>query len=55
MRIPEKQHQAAYRIARPTPSYNDEVSKEFIERQQAHINAQHPEGVQLTLISGDAW
>ncbi len=55
MRIPEKQHQAAYRIARHTPSYSDEVSEEFIKRQDAHIAAELREPLQLTQVSGDAW
>lgn len=55
MRIPDKQQQAAYRIARATPSYHDEVSEEFIQKQQARIEELSLEKLQLTPISEDAW
>lgn len=43
------------RAARPTPNYNDEVSSDFIGKQQAYIESHQPEGFQLTPVSGDGW
>ncbi|QJR00859.1 hypothetical protein HH800_00800 [Sphingobium yanoikuyae] len=42
------------RAARPTPSYNDEVTKDFIERQDARIREAAGD-IELVPISGDAW
>jgi|GEM_PF-6211625 len=56
MRNPFKQALSApTRAARPTPTYHDEVSEDFIARQQAHIEAKRPANFQLTPVSGDAW
>jgi hypothetical protein len=55
MRIPEKAQLAGHRIARATPSYNDEVSEDFIKRQQAYIEEHSRKDLQLTPILGDAW
>lgn len=56
MRHPSRQAlPASHRAARPTPTYNDEVTQDFIDRQQAHIEGTQPAGFQLTPISGDAW
>lgn len=43
------------RTARPTPSYNDRVTPEFLARQQERIDAQKPANFELTPVSGDAW
>ncbi len=43
------------RAARPTPSYSDEVTKNFIERQNAYVLSGEGSNVELTPISGDAW
>ena len=40
---------------RPTPTYHDEVSEDFLARQRAHIEGKHPANFQLTPVSGDAW
>lgn len=56
MRLPVRQSGGApLRAVRPTPSYNDEVSKEFIERQDAHVRSTQGPNFELTPISGDAW
>lgn len=56
MRNPSKQAVSAPpRVARPTPAYHDEVSEDFIARQQAHIEGKNPANFQLTPVSGDAW
>lgn len=56
MRNPFKQASSApTRAARPTPIYHDEVSEDFIARQQAQIEAKVPANFQLTPVSGDAW
>lgn len=57
MRHPARQAMPAYsaRGARPTPSYNDEVSGDFIQRQQAYIDSQKEANFELTPVSGDAW
>jgi hypothetical protein len=55
MRRPVRSQEAAYRIARPSAQYADEVSQAFIDRQQAQINRNTPKGFQLTPVSGDAW
>jgi hypothetical protein len=55
MRISEKAQRAGHRIARATPSYNDEVSEDFILKQQARIEEHYGRKPQLTPISGDAW
>ncbi len=56
MRNPARQASPAYtRAARPTPAYSDEVSEDFIARQQAHIESQQGPKFQLTQVSGDAW
>ncbi len=56
MRNPSQQAlPASMRVARPTPTYDDEVSEDFIARQQAHIEAKTPANFQLTPVSGDAW
>ena len=56
MRNPSKQAlPVPTRAARPTPTYHDEVSEDFIARQQAHIEGKMPANFQLTPVSGDAW
>ncbi len=56
MRNPAKQAMpASMRAARPTPTYNDEVSEGFISRQQAHIEGNQSAEFQLTQVSEDAW
>jgi hypothetical protein len=57
MRNPARQAMPASnaRAARPTPNYSDEVSADFIARQQAHIEGHQPDGFQLTPVSGDGW
>ncbi len=56
MRNPAKQAMpASTRAARPTPTYGDEVTSDFIDRQQAHIAGTQPAGFELTPVSGDAW
>ncbi|MGY2733654.1 uncharacterized protein YecE (DUF72 family) [Sphingomonas sp. UYP23] len=56
MRIPVKQAgTASLRAARPTPSYNDRVSEEYISQLNAYVAAKNGGPVELTPISGDAW
>jgi hypothetical protein len=56
MRRPVKDSdETRLRAARPTPTYNDEVSEDFIARQRAHIESRHRAGFELTPVTGDAW
>lgn len=55
MRQPKHSGAHQLRAARPTPTYNDEVSEGFIERQNAHIKTQLPANFELTPIPGAAW
>lgn len=43
------------RGARPTPTYNDDVSEGYVHRQNNRIEAERPANFELTPVSGDAW